>query len=273
MNVTVLLVIHNAEMYIEECINSVLLQSLKDFELLIIDDGSNDETINILRKYKDKRIRIISNSHDYISSLNLGLNESRGKYIARMDGDDIMEHTRLEKQIKIMESNADLTVCASWMKCFGLCDMNIDSYKGLIEIPLYQMILGNIISHPTTMIKRDFIRKNNIYYKNYPCAEDYKLWSDIAINNGSFYVIPEYLLYYRCSNDQISNKKKLIQEKSTIKIQKEIIQHILNKENNLEALQVYNRLLEIYDNGLLSFNTLRNNIYEILVNRYLRTTY
>lgn len=273
MNVTVLLVVYNAEKYIEECVNSILLQSLKDFELLIIDDGSNDETINILRRYKDERVRLICNSHDYISSLNLGLNESRGKYIARMDGDDIMEHTRLEKQIKIMENNADLTVCASWMKCFGLCDMNVDSYNGLIKKPLYQMILGNIISHPTAMIKRDFIREHNIYYKNYPGAEDYKLWSDIAINNGSFYVIPEYLLYYRCSNDQISNKKNIIQEKSTIIIQKEIIQYILNKENNIEALQVYNRLLEIYDNDLLSFKTLRNTIYEILVNRYLSATY
>lgn len=265
MTVTVLLVIHNAEKYIEECIKSILNQSFQDFELLIVDDGSSDKTVNIIKKQKNKHIRLICNSHNYISSLNLGLNESRGKYIARMDGDDIMHKNRLEKQVKIMEDNENITVCSSWMKCFGLCDMSIDNYNGIINNIICELVLGNVIMHPTTMIRMDFLRKYNIYYnKNYPYAEDYKLWCDIAINKGVFCVIPEHLLYYRCSEMQISHLKKSTQKETAIKIQKEIIEYIINKNNSQETFQLYKNLLLFYNNKSLSFNTLCITMYEIL---------
>lgn len=87
--VTVLLCVHNAENYIDECINSILVQSFEDFELLIVDDGSTDNTLNKLMNYPDSRIRIIQRDHGYIDSLNYGLHASTGEYIARMDADDL----------------------------------------------------------------------------------------------------------------------------------------------------------------------------------------
>lgn len=94
--VSIVLPMYNAAEYIKECVDSILMQTYSDFELLIIDDGSTDDSVEILEKYDDQRIRLIKNEHNFIASLNLGLKESRGKYIARMDADDKMKPHRLE---------------------------------------------------------------------------------------------------------------------------------------------------------------------------------
>ena len=87
--------VYNASRYLRDCIDSILSQSFTDFELLIVDDGSTDDSVEIIRSYSDSRIRLIENKHDYIGSLNLLLQEARGKYIARMDADDVMLPNRL----------------------------------------------------------------------------------------------------------------------------------------------------------------------------------
>ena len=76
---------YNAEAFVKECIDSILSQTFKDFEILIVDDGSTDKSLRIIESHKDARIRIIKNKHDYISSLNILLSEAKGKYIARME--------------------------------------------------------------------------------------------------------------------------------------------------------------------------------------------
>lgn len=82
--------VYNASRYLRDCIDSILSQSFTDFELLIVDDGSTDDSVEIIRSYSDSRIRLIENKHDYIGSINLLLQEARGKYIARMDADDVI---------------------------------------------------------------------------------------------------------------------------------------------------------------------------------------
>lgn len=105
MEVTVLLVVHNCELFIHECVRSILNQVYTDFELLVIDDCSTDSTLSIIRSFDDKRIRLVCMSeNNYINSLNVGLRMAEGKYIARMDGDDVMLPCRLEKQVKDRKS-------------------------------------------------------------------------------------------------------------------------------------------------------------------------
>lgn len=264
MTVTVLLVVYNCENYISECIQSILNQSYTDFELLVIDDGSIDATVCIIDKIKDKRIRLFYNKHDYIESLNLGLREAKGKYIARIDGDDIMTLHRLKKQVDLMENNPNITVCASWIKCFGLYEETIESYKGYIDNAILQMLLGNIISHPTVMIRKSFIELNTIFYKKYPYAEDYKLWYDIATKGGTFWVIPEVLLHYRCSSNQISHIKEMEQQKTTSKIQNEILEYLIEKsDNNIGLTNLYEQLSLYNQKEELSFKTIIYVFYEI----------
>lgn len=110
---------YNAEKYVAEAIESVLKQSFGDFEFIIVDDGSTDETLSIIRSYQDARIKLILSSHDFIASLNTGLNTVTSKYTARMDADDRMHIDRLKIQYSRLEESPQITVCSSWMASFG----------------------------------------------------------------------------------------------------------------------------------------------------------
>ena len=109
--ITVLMPVRNGEKYIKNAIDSVLNQTLTDFEFLIIDDGSTDRTVKIIQDYADERIHLVKRKHQFIQNLNEGLQLASGAYIARMDADDIMHTERLRIQLKRMKKNPDITVC------------------------------------------------------------------------------------------------------------------------------------------------------------------
>lgn len=268
MKVTVLLVVHNYGMYIKESIESVLNQTYSDFELLIINNGSTDDTLDKIEQFDDKRIRLINYSNNnYIQSLNNGLKISRGKYIARMDGDDIMLPQRLQMQVSAMDSMPDVIVCASWMKCFGNSDFTMDYPSYNVCYPLIQMLKGNIIAHPTTMIRKCFLFEHQIVYQEkYIYAEDYKLWSDIAMKGGGFFVIPQILLNYRCSFDQISVKKTEEQSNISYIIKNEILDYLLNLhfEDHNQLVEVYNELIYFNKKEELSSDSIFDIFCEIL---------
>lgn len=113
--ISVIMAAYNAEKYIGEAIESTLGQSFSDLEIIIVDDGSTDATRSIVRSYPDERLKLIENKHDYIGSLNIGLKTASGKYIARMDADDIMHIDRLKIQYAIMEEDPRTTICSSWI--------------------------------------------------------------------------------------------------------------------------------------------------------------
>lgn len=102
--VSVCMPVYNASRYLRECIDSVLSQTFADFEFLIADDGSDDDSAAIVESYADPRIRLIRREHGYIASLNCLLDEARGRYIARMDADDVMLPDRLRLQFDYMEA-------------------------------------------------------------------------------------------------------------------------------------------------------------------------
>lgn len=117
--VSVCMAMYNASRYLRECIDSILAQTFTDFELLIVDDGSEDDSVSIIESYDDTRIRLIRNQHDYIGSLNILLDEAKGKYIARMDADDVMISERLQLQYDYMESHTSIDLVASGMNYIG----------------------------------------------------------------------------------------------------------------------------------------------------------
>lgn len=106
-SISVCMVTYNASPFLRECLDSILSQTFSDYELLIVDDGSTDDTVDIIRSYPDRRIRLIRHRHDYIASLNLLYNNALGKYIARMDADDIMVSDRLQAQYEYMEAHPE----------------------------------------------------------------------------------------------------------------------------------------------------------------------
>lgn len=163
--------VYNCDKYISECIQSILKQTFDEFELLIINDASTDNTLNIIKSFKDRRIKIISmKQNNYIEALNTGLKNAKGKYIARMDGDDIMLPNRLETQVRLMEDNPNVHICCSWYECFGIYKNVSKGYSGKILHPLLYLLSRNIFAHPTAMLQKSFLQKHHITYKEYPYA-------------------------------------------------------------------------------------------------------
>jgi glycosyltransferase involved in cell wall biosynthesis len=240
--VTVLMPVRNGEKYVRESVESVLKQTFADFEFIIIDDGSTDNTVSVIKSYNDSRIRIVEQEHDFVGALNRGLQMAKGEYIARMDADDVMHTERLRIQVKRMTLNPEITVLSSWASAFGDDGSIMPPMKtgeGYVEEPVLEMLRGNFVIHPSVMLRTSFIRNHNLEYPDYPQAEDYKLWFEIAKLGGKFYIEPQLLMNFRVSSTQITSVKRETMFEQTVRIKKEILDYLVRKEQSdeLESLQ------------------------------------
>jgi glycosyltransferase involved in cell wall biosynthesis len=254
--ITVLMPVKNGEKYIEEAIDSVLKQSFVDFELLIIDDGSDDNTVEIIQKYTDSRIRLVKRASNFIKNLNEGLEIARGNYIARMDADDIMHSERLRIQLKRMKKNPEITVCGTWAKSFstdGKSNLILHLGDGIIENPMLKLLGCNIMIHPTVMMNKLFLTENKIIYSEYFCVEDYKLWFDIAKCSGTLFVEPQELLFYRTSEIQVTKLNKDEMRKQSDLLRIEILDYLLSYYQSKALDGLYLSMKELEDNGLIVY--------------------
>lgn len=201
--------------YLHEAVQSVLSQSYTNFELLIIDDGSDPSVESGISDIMDKRIRIISNSvnRGLSYSINNGIEQSAGKYIFRMDSDDKCCKTRLQRQVSFFERNPSVDVVSSFARCFGAKN---NLYRSAISDKKIkaELLWNNPIIHPTVAIRANIVKSKNIRYNLAAVSEDFELWSRMAfLCNCNFAVIPEELLRYRVHSGQITiTKRKQLQE-------------------------------------------------------------
>lgn len=266
--ITVMMCAYNAEAHLQEALDSILGQSFQDFELLVVDDGSTDRTLAILAACDDARLRVINREHGYIDSLNEGLRLSSGKYIARMDADDRMHPDRLMVQHAIMEAEPSIDLCASHAQAFG---DKVDGYArssgyaGLVDHPRKKFILRNFIIHPTVMIRKTFLTEHSLTYKDYPYAEDYKLWDDMAKCDARFYIEPQVLMYYRFSDNQVSIQKKKEQKATAERIQEEIISDLIAKsEQKILLHNLLQSMLQLEKTNQTPRSALVNYIYTVI---------
>lgn len=205
--ISVLMPVYNAEKYLCEAIESILNQTYINFEFIIINDGSTDNSLGIIKKYKyyDERIILLDRKkRGLIESLNEGLSKTKGKYIARMDSDDISLPRRFEKQLAFMENYKEIGVCGTWIKTFG----DIISSKKVRPSKDDQFLKTNLLfsvpfSHPSVMIRSEVIKDKFQYNSKYDSIEDYKLWLDMS-RITKFSTVEEILLKYRIVNTGIS---------------------------------------------------------------------
>lgn len=155
--ITVLMPVFNCELYIKDAVDSILNQTYNNFEFLIIDDASTDETVSIIKAYTDSRIKLIEKpiNTGLTNSLNQGLKLAKGKYIARMDGDDISLPERFEKQITFLEKNPEVVLCGSWFNVIG-SELVIKTPENYEDIKL-ALLKGNCIAHPSVMMRNKFL--------------------------------------------------------------------------------------------------------------------
>lgn len=210
--ISVVMPVYNAEKYVAEAVESILQQTYTDFEFIIIDDCSTDNSYGILQTYaaKDIRIRLFKNdvNNKLPKTLNFGIAQSNGKYIARMDADDISLPERFAKQVEFMESHPEIGVCGTWIKEF------IDENKQItrmVEYPVEHKLISitllfdeNCLAHPSTLLKREIFTDIQLYYESSfgGAAEDYELWVRLLVHGILFHNLPEPLLMYRKSETQ-----------------------------------------------------------------------
>lgn len=206
--VSVLMPVYNAERYVAEAIQSIINQTFQDFEFIIIDDGSTDNSLSIINKYAnvDSRIKVISRENrGLVSSLNEGISYSKGKYIVRMDADDISLEDRVDIQVNFMENHPEIGVCGTWIESFGE-DIKQTCHKLSADDSFLktQLIFSPCFAHPSVIIRKSILIENNIQYnEKYKHIEDYALWVQLA-RITKFSNIQKVLLRYRISDSNIT---------------------------------------------------------------------
>lgn len=222
--ITVLMPIYNGEKYLKEAINSVLTQTFKDFEFLIINDGSTDKSDKIIESYSDQRIKILNNDKNLgiQKTLNRGLNLARGEYIARIDADDEwIDINKLQKQVEFLNNNSKYVLIGAGVSIVDY--LGKENYK--IFLPRTdkeirkKMLKANQFFHSSIVIRKSALEKTGFYNENVDIkhVEDYDLWLRLG-QVGDFYNLPIIALRYRDINSSISRQNIIEQLKKNISL-------------------------------------------------------
>lgn len=206
--VSVVLSVHNGAAYLEEALQSIRRQTFCDFEFLVINDGSTDATRQILDRHarEDRRLRVFDEpARGLITSLNLGCRRARGKYLARMDADDVAVPQRLERQVEFLESHPAVGVvggCVEYLlggEPSGKYWTVPGSHAAIMEI----LARHNCLIHPTVMMRRDCFERVGGYRPAFIAAEDYDLWLRMG-EQSELANLSCVLLLYRFHPEQVS---------------------------------------------------------------------
>lgn len=205
--ISVLMPMYNAEAYLGLAIESILNQSYQDFELVILNDGSTDKSLEIALSYQDKRIRVLENEG------NLGLTrtrnrlfaEAKGKYVAWLDSDDIAHSARLEKQLTFLQKHTDYAFVASWAR---IIDGYGNATGGFLKSYFHDSNLPSLLLFVNYVVQSSVLMQKDLFpqepYKlEFPPTEDYELWSNV-VENHPIAILPEVLVDYRVHATNIS---------------------------------------------------------------------
>ncbi len=205
--ISVAMPVFNGEKYLEQAIDSILNQSFEEFEFIIINDGSTDNSLKILQEYQksDSRIILVSRENrNLATTLNEIIDLASGKWIARMDQDDIAMPFRFERQLHWLDqTNAD--ICGSWVQRFGTKDNRIVKFHENDELIKAEMLFASPFAHPSVMMKTEYLKKLR-YDSEFEKAEDYDLWVRSVQAGCKMTNVPEVLIRYRVHSDQITTR-------------------------------------------------------------------
>lgn len=221
----------NAEKYLEDAIKSVLAQTFQNWELILVDDGSTDRSLEIARSFVDPRIRIISDGYNRRLPYRLNQIISEAKYdiIARMDADDLMAVDRLEKQMKVLNENSEIDLVVTSLYSIG----NKNEILGKRIFSNYQMQPKEILQgltnllHPSLLVRKAWCQRN-LYQENNCLAEDYELWLSAAIKNDFNYVVIQEPLYFYREVENVKKEKMIRGYNTQIEVVKKYYKNIIS---------------------------------------------
>lgn len=220
--ISVVMPVHNNAGYLVESVESVLSQTFKDFEFLIIDDGSTDGSGQQIREFEaaDARVNVFRQANQGIAAtLNRGIRAARGRYVARIDADDRMLPVRLERQLSAMQADPALVLLGSAYREIGA-----DGKPGAVCIPplsdaavCWRLLFQNALAHPAVMLRRNALLESGLEYDEAVIAEDYDLWSKLS-EHGQVRNLCEPLLEYRIHSEQSTQRKRNSVAESAVQI-------------------------------------------------------
>lgn len=235
--VTVLMPTYNVASYVEEAIESVLKQTYRDFELLVIDDCSTDETVSVVQGIDDPRIRIVRNEKNVglAENLNRGLSHITTEYAARMDGDDIAEPFWLEREVAVLDSHPEIGICSGGFERFG-------TMKSLVRFPeRHEDCMANMLFECSVIVptfRMSLYRDHGLHYSTeaFP-AEDYRFWAE-CMRVTRIHNIQETLFHYRMHPTQICTARREEQQRKVAQVRRYMLDW-LNTDFTEEEKQYY----------------------------------
>jgi glycosyltransferase involved in cell wall biosynthesis len=243
--ISVIMPVYNGGLFLRDAIDSILGQTFQDFEFIIINDGSTDQTEEIILSYSDPRIRYVKNQKNLrlIKTLNLGVSLATGKYIARMDADDISLPTRLAMQKHIFDTkeNVDIVnINAYYLQENGIYFREQKSTITLgSEAIKHLSILQNFISHPGVMLKSELLKHYQYCdEESKEHIEDFDLWNRMLKDGCVCYTIEECLLYYRDNNTSINHTQKDRQLNRMLALSQNLLRSQFNFEIEPDTLKI-----------------------------------
>ena len=215
---------------LREAVDSILNQTFRDFEFIIVDDGSTNESVAYLEGLTDPRVRLIRNESNIgiTKSLNIGFRAAQGKYIARMDADDFSVPERFEKQLAFMESHPDAIVCGSNVMAVGWQPVRVNAEMEDMESYRVRMLFMNPgPPHPTAFLDREKLNQHRIQYdEQLIYAQDYGLWRTVS-QYGRVCILPEVLVYRQDHPDRITVARRPQQIQCDKMTQRKLLEQLL----------------------------------------------
>lgn len=262
--ISVLMPVYNAEKYLREAIDSILNQTFKDFEFLIINDASTDNSKKIIFSYSDRRISYLENNKNLglPRTLNKGLRLAKADYVARMDADDVSLPDRLEKQLLIVERGDNVGLVASWITLIDennneIGDWRADRENNSPEEIFYTLFFGNCLAHSSVFYKKDIVLKIGGYNESFERAQDYELWTRLAKSTKIVKIRKietKYRVYAENTKPRIVNLQWLNEEKVFLKNVEVLLSEKINsdlllsvKYNSSAARVKKNNLFDVLD--------------------------
>lgn len=206
--ISVIMSVYNGQKYLEESIKSILEQDYDNFEFIIVNDKSTDQSLEIINSFQDDRIIIINNPENLglTKSLNNALKIAKGKYIARQDADDISKPERFKEQIFFLEKNPETALLGSFVYRIDNNGKIIDEVHNLVSPSYDDMLKHNHIKHGSVMFKKDVICDLGGYNEIFKYVQDYELWIRVS-KNHAIYNLNKPLYKLRIHEDSIGSNK------------------------------------------------------------------
>jgi glycosyltransferase involved in cell wall biosynthesis len=276
--ISVIMSVYNGEKYLREAIESILNQTITDFEFIIVNDGSTDKSLEIIQSFDDERIKIINNEKNIglTTSLNKALKEAKGEYIARQDADDISLPNRFEEQLKYFEKHSEVVLLGTMAYLIDKKEKIVGKRVVLAKPSLKDIFKDNPFIHGSVMFKKEIVNHLGGYNELIRYSQDYELWLRIA----KFYDVQNLtqLLYKSRSHD--ANIRLTNLEESTLyrflalrsvrgKLD-EILLKTVN-ENGIKSLHSYlNKEERVYFYNAIAGMHVRNNNMKLARNEYIK---